>query len=587
MSRRHVLRAYALASAVAVSPACTGTVGPGEPGDDPPAGMVPGRAPGAMNGPARPPAGEGPTGGSPAPAPGAAAPAPGTSKAGIRPVHRLTRAEYRNTIRDLALVSDVDAVIKDLPGDTMALFGYELATEVSNLEVDRYSGVAAEIARQATEPARLKALVPCDPAAGDEACARGFITRFGRRAYRRPLETEEVTQLTAFYAKARGDLRYGFADGIRMVLQVMLQSPNFLYRWEATGRPAVKDGLVKLGPHEIASRLSYFLWSSMPDDALFAAADAGKLGTPEEIAAQADRMVASDKFRDTLHRFHDQWLELESLPSAQKAPHLAPNFPALAASMLKENARFVDHVFSEEGGRLQALLTAPYSFVDEGLAKLYGVPGVTGAELRKADLPAGQRLGVLTQGAFLAAHAPPDGTSPVRRGKTILERLLCTPPPPPPDGLEVEPPIPDPTKQTREQFEIHAAGVCRACHVQMDNLGFAFEGYDSVGRWRTMEAGRPLNTRVTVPNLDGKDRDLGGAVDLARVLAGSAQVRACLVTQWARFALGRLEADEEQASLDETVRALQASGDDLRQLTVALARSKAFSHRTPFSWEVQ
>jgi hypothetical protein len=592
--KRDVLAMGTAALALGLA-ACSGAIDADDEGGAPSDSSNP-AAPGKPGAPGAPGT---PTPGTPGSPGTAAMPGPGTvtpgapagpaqSLAGVRPLHRLAKAEIRNTIRDLGIVDDADAVVRDLPSDTKAAFGYDLASDISNLEVDRYFGMAAEAGKRAIVPARLKTLVACDPATGDEACARDFVVKFGRKAYRRPLEADEVTQLVGLFTKARTELKVDFTHGVRLVLQAMLQSPNFLYRWEqGSARTAPVGGLIKLSGHEVSARLSYFLWGSLPDQALFDAADANRLGTPAEVLAHAERMVGNDKTKDVLQRFSAQWLELDNLATAQKDPKIITNFSAVATSMAKETARFVESVFAEGGGKLDVLLGAPYSYVDETMAKLYGIMGVTGSTLRKVDLPAGQRLGVLTQGGFLASHAPPDSTSPVRRGKTVLERFMCAPPPPPPDGIDVQPPAPDPTRQVREQFDMHSQGTCRPCHVKMDAIGFAFESYDSAGKFRAMDAGRPVNTKVTIPGLDGADRDFGGAVDLVKHLTTSDQVRACMVVQWARFAFGRLEVAEEQGSLNDAYAEFKASGYDLRRLLVGLAKSKSFLHRAPYAWEVK
>jgi hypothetical protein len=363
----------------------------------------------------------------------------------------------------------------------------------------------------------------------------------------------------------------------------VLQSPHFHYRAElgpvAAAAPA--GASVPLDQHALASRMSYFLWSSMPDERLFALADAGALATPAQIAAEAERMVFDRRARDTVRSFHDQWLGLSRLAAIQKDPKLLPTFRETLDAMGTETRMFIDHVFTAGGGSLDLLLGADFTFANEKLAKHYGIPDVVGKEFRRVRLDPADRLGVFTQGAFLAIHSPPNGTSPVRRGKVILEHLLCAPPPPPPNALDIKPPEPDPKLQTREQFEEHVLDVgCAGCHRQMDGIGFAFEAYDTFGRRRTEEAGRPLDTSAKLPSVDGRALEIPHAAGLMKALSTSEQARRCVARHWMRFALGRLETPAEEPSLDAAYREFAASRHDLRRLMVAITKTPAFRHRT-------
>jgi hypothetical protein len=247
------------------------------------------------------------------------------------------------------------------------------------------------------------------------------------------------------------------------------------------------------------------------------------------------------------------------------------------------------HVLGAAGdGRLETLLGAPYSFLDERLAAHYGAPGVTGSELRKVDLSARPRRGLLTQGSFLATHAKPYATSPVRRGHVVLARILCAPPPPPPPGLEVMAAAPDPGLQVREQLVRHTeADACRACHAKMDAIGFAFEGYDTGGFFEPLQAGRPVNTRVEIPDLDGQTRRFDDAVGLVQFLSMSPTAQSCMVKQWMRFALGRFESRAEAASVEAVHAAFAAERHDVRALLIALVQSRAFRLRAADAAEVK
>jgi hypothetical protein len=308
--------------------------------------------------------------------------------------------------------------------------------------------------------------LPCDPAqAGEAVCAGRFIDTFGRRAFRRPLTTAEKQPLEALYADARAKIGLDFTGALGLVIQAFLQSPRFLYLWQGDDAPALEAGLVRCGPWEIASRLSYFLWSTMPDEALFAAAAAGKLGAPADIDAQAQRMLADPRARPTLRNFYTQWLGLAQADEVSKDPAAFPTFtPELRASMAAEFDAFVTHVTFEGDARLETLLTAPFSFLNPSLAKLYGVAGVAGPELRRRDLDPVQRAGVLTQGLFLAAHALPYATSPVQRGKVVRRTSsVRTSLPPRTTSSPPRPPSPPPspaglcTSSTRSIRRVPAA----------------------------------------------------------------------------------------------------------------------------------
>jgi hypothetical protein len=377
-------------------------------------------------------------------------------------------------------------------------------------------------------------------------------------------------------------------EALAYVLQGMLLSPYFLYHWPlGPGAPARDGALVRLGPHEIASRLSYFLWGSLPDAALFAAADAGKLATPAEIAEQARRMLKDAKARDTVASFQAQWLELDRLSEIERDPKTYPEFSdALLQAMREEAVAFATHVLADGDGRLETLLAAPFSFLNEPLARVYRVSGVTGTALVKRDLDPRQRAGVLTQTALLTAGANAYEAHPVKRGVHVIEKFLCEHVPPPPPDVAAEPPMFDPNSTTRQRFDaLTSPANCAGCHKVINGVGYGFEAYDAIGRYSPMQAGRAVDDSGQV-TLDGVTHAFKGATELAALFAKSDQVRRCLGTQWVRYALGRHEAPEDAASLVAALDAFARSGYDVRELLVALVRTKAFTHRTPAAGEV-
>ncbi len=526
----------------------------------------------ATTGPADPPVGG--ADGTPAAACAAAPIAPVPA-----PMRRLTRDEYNNTVRDLLADKTRPADQFPLDDEGGGVTGEPSSLTVSSWLAEGYMKAAETLAANAVgNPA---ALLPCAPAGDEEACARKFVETTGLRAFRRPLQTGEVDRLMKVYDVGRAAKT--FAGGIQLVLRAMLQSPHFIYRLELAGSTPVGTAAVLLTPYEMASRLSYLLWRTMPDERLFAAAAAGKLVTPEEIEKEARRMLADARARPVVVGFHERWLGLEELGDVTKDPKVHPEFgPALRTAMHGEIRAFVEHVVWQEGGRLEALLTAPTTFVNALTAPIYGVPAPAGGALTRVDLQPAQRAGLLTQLGLLATHAKPNQSSPVHRGKFVRERLLCTTIPDPPPDLMVVAPDPKPGLSTRRRFDAHSSvAACAGCHTLMDPIGFGFEHYDGIGRWREMDQSERVDASGALAltrDIDGPFRD---ATELAAKLAGSAQVRDCVVAQWFRFAHGRTEADADRCSLSRVGERFAASGLDLRELVVALTQTDAFTHRRP------
>jgi Protein of unknown function (DUF1592)/Protein of unknown function (DUF1588)/Protein of unknown function (DUF1587)/Protein of unknown function (DUF1595)/Protein of unknown function (DUF1585) len=549
--------------------ACTASIGDSNPGSGPGA-PGPGPRPPAA-GPGEPPPPIGVTG------PGAAEveKACKVRDAGPSPIRRLTRWEYDNTVRDL--LGDASRPSGRFPPDERGA-GFTNDAQnlsVSPLHVENYLDAAEKLVAAATVD--LGRLVPCDPAAGDAGCATRFLETWGKRAWRRPLDAEEkAAMLKVFTAGMTAD---GFATGIRMMMQVMLQVPQFLYRVEIGGARVGGD-MVRLTPWETASRLSYLFWASMPDNELMAAAEAGKLGTPEEIAAQARRLVADDRAKQTLAIFNEQWLDLASAEAIEKDPEILPAFePALPPLFRREAELYVEEVMWRGDGTLATLLTAPFSFMNEKLARFYGVKGPAGEAFAKVTLDGVQRSGFFTQAAFLATHALPTQTDPVRRGKFVREQFFCQIPPPPPADLMVRPPDLAPNLTTRERFSQHSADPqCAVCHKMMDPIGLAFENYDPLGQYRASEAGRPVDASGELHGTD-VDGPFVGPLELTRKLLDSGQVRACYVKQWFRFGYGRSETPADLCSV-ETLKALyESKGRSARELLVALTQTDAFMFR--------
>lgn len=506
-------------------------------------------------------------------------PAPGAS-----PIRRLSAWEYDNTILDLLGDDSHPAAAFPQEGGS----GFDNNADVSavtRLQAQKYLDASEGIAARAV--ADLAGLLPCDPAAvaDEHACVEQWVEGFGLRAWRRPLTAAELASMVALFDEARAT--EDLATSVSLLLQAFLQSPHFLYRVEL-GIPGEQGtAAVRLGDYEMASRLSYFLWGSMPDATLLDAAASGGLSTTEDVEAQARRMLDDPKARRMVEHFHAQWLGTQRLATLEKDTAAFPDWtPELSARQAQEAAAFVDHVFFAGEGTLEELLTANYTFVDAELAEHYGLPAPAGAGLQQTGAAGGIELsGILSLGGVLSAYALADGTDPIKRGLFVREHLLCQIPPPPPDVIPELPPV-DPNATTRERFEQHRSDpVCATCHTLFDPIGFGFENYDAVGRWRTEENGLPIDAsgELTAADVAGT---FVGVRELGSKLAGSEDVAECVSRQWFRFAYGRLESAELDACNMETLTTIFAeSGHDMRELLVALTQTDAFMFRTAYADE--
>jgi hypothetical protein len=323
----------------------------------------------------------------------------------------------------------------------------------------------------------------------------------------------------------------------------------------------------------------------MPDDALFAAAEADELRTPDQISAQASRMLDDDKAKDLIRNFHTQWLLLTHLDSVTKDAGVYPAYDDSLRPLWKEEIQtFVEHVILEGGdGSLGSLLTADYSFMNEELATFYGedvLDSVTGPEFRQVQLDPDRRAGFLSSAGLMATHANANQSSPVFRGKFVREQLMCNTLPLPPNDLVIEPPELDPNKTTKEQFEeIGANPACAGCHTLMNPIGFIFEHYDGVGQWRDQQNGKDIDATGEVIQTDDIDGVYDGAVELADALASSTQVQECVASQWFRFAYNRTVTQEDSCSVEQLNDVFRASDFNVKALLVALTQTNAFLYR--------
>ncbi|HXI60143.1 MAG TPA: DUF1592 domain-containing protein [Polyangia bacterium] len=505
------------------------------------------------------------------------------SAAGLMPLQRLTNREYNNTVRDL--LGDTSQPASQFATDRDPTFVFRRPNDIAVQDATLLRTAAESLAAAAVK--NLQPLLSCNPATGTDACAQQFIASFGQRAFRRPLATTEVDRLTRLYNTGRTTLMLSFADAIGLVIEGVLQSSEFLFHWEAAPTEnVVREGaVVRLGPYQIASRLSYFIWGSMPDDALLSAAASGALETPAGVETQARRLLADAKAKETLSAFVSDLMELDMLPQKTKDATAYPQYTAaLQAAMVGETAAFTQNAVFGGDGKLATLLGAKYSYINKALGDVYGTPQ-TSTDLTRTDLNPAQRAGLLTEPSFLALTGATDGSHPVRRGHAIYTKLLCHELPPPPANVPLAKPASS-GGTTRQRFTEHDSNTCAAaCHGLMDPIGFAFENYDGIGQYRTMDNGQPVDATGTL-ELDGTTHNFNNAVELAGVLAGSAEVQQCFARQWLRYALYRQESDADAASLATAASHFTAAGGKFQDLMVAIATTRSFRYRTPSPGEV-
>lgn len=492
---------------------------------------------------------------------------------GPSPIRRLTRAEYNATVQDL--LGDESSPADAFPPEPRALgfHGIADAQTVTVLLAEGYMSAAADLAETAT--ADIQGLLGCDPT--QPSCVEDFVKQFGGLAYRRPLTEKEVDDLMVVFAWGRDNMTV--TDGVEMVLEVLLQSPDFLYRPEF-GEEEVEPGILRLSSWEMATRLAYLFTRSMPDEELRRAAAADELTTAAAIREQAERLLQTEEARETFISFHAQWLNLEAVEEIERDPAVYDGFSEeIPHLMRRETEEFIEHVLFEGDGSLTTLLTAPYTLANAELAEFYGLPVPDQEGFQVVDTSDSHRAGLLTHGSLLAHHAQPLQTSPVHRGKFIRESILCQLLEPPPADLIIVPPDLDPDLTTRERFAAHSEDPsCAGCHQLMDPLGLGFEHFDPVGRYRSEENGRPVNAAGELVQADVAG-EFYGALELAEMLSQSDQVSSCVVNQWMRFSLGRSETPEDACTMSEVGQAFSKSDLRIADLVLALTQSDAFLYR--------
>lgn len=503
----------------------------------------------------------------------------GVPQVAISPLRRMTPSQYRNTVRDLfgdsgytGPVGDVEPIITER--------GVRQLRDAAELAVSRRASWTRDV-------------FPCDTSgAANEACVQAFLEQFVPRAFRRPLGDEDRASLTTAY---RGAIAAGltFDEAMEVLVEVVLQSPDFVYVY-GRGSQASTEVIRELTQHELASRLSYFLWDTMPDDALFAAADGGALDGAG-LRDQAERLLGDPRAEAAIQRFFWDWLQLDggrlhhALEETPKDPTLYPEYgPELKAAMRAELEAFVRDTF-ERGGSFQDLFTSTRAYVNGPLADVYGVSGPTSADdWQWVDLDASERSGILTRAAFLTVFSSATVQSPIRRGVFVLEEVFCNDIPPPPpnasdvsvEGGEVETDTGETVvRSVREDVTVRTSdGTCASCHGVINPVGFTFEHYDGIGRYRTEEltTGRTIDSsgQLTGTDVDGA---LADARELSAAAASSARVQECFANRWFTRAFGREPAALDTCSVEQIAERFRDSGN-MRQLLLAIVESDAFRY---------
>ncbi|MFZ5895150.1 MAG: DUF1592 domain-containing protein [Myxococcota bacterium] len=488
----------------------------------------------------------------------------------FRVMTRLNRAEYDNTVRDL-LGDTSHLALTALPADygDGAFDNNAAALTIDPARVEKYADLAqtlAERALAANSPGR-KLVLTCTTT--DDSCARQIATNFGARAWRRPLTSSEVDGLFGLYSTARSK-GFSFDQGIEALVSGALMAPDFLFRPEidpTLDSPQTHD----VSPYELASRLSYFLWSTMPDATLISAAANGQLATADQVRQQAQRMWADGKAEAFVARFPGLWLRTGNVTIAKEpGEDVYPEFDAaLKSAMEAETARFMRDMVTGDVDFLN-LLDAKYTYVNQRLATFYGISGQFGSDLTRVELTNNtQRGGILTHASMLTVTSPSERTSPVLRGQWVLSRLLATPAPPPPEDVPQIDATPSSGQQSmRQRLALHRADpVCAGCHNMMDPIGLGLENYDGIGKWRTLDNGVAIDASGKLTT----GESFNGALQLASILKTDARVPRAIVQYLVSYALGREVGADDQCLIDSLTQGFQQDNRRLPALVLRVA----------------
>lgn len=500
------------------------------------------------------------------------------------PLRRLNRTELLNTLADLFPAITIPALelAADKPKD---LFGNNVDTqEPTDVYVESHYKATVTVAEAVV--ANLEGVTGCT--LGDDlarqACADAWVPALLRRAYRRPVADAEVARYLDVFLPEQWSAA-DFDTAMKLMVVAVLNSPSFLYRAEFGAEGSDPAATMPLRGEELAVRLSYFLWQTMPDEALVIAAESGVLDTAAGLEAEARRLISDPRARAAIADFHRQWLGLDGLKNVERDAALFPDWnPAIAPVMAESLRRYVEYAFWDGEGTLDSMLLDPIAFANSALAPIYGVQAASD-ELELVSLDGAQRAGLLTQPALMASMAHPRFDAPIKRGVYVVDRFMCVGLGAPPPNVPDIPPDEDQggPKTTRQRIEeTHVQESCKSCHTLIDGVGFAFNKYDAIGKWRLTENGLPVDATGALDNVAGITAKFDGALELSQLLADSPEVERCFSRQVFRFAQGRHEGAGDQCALDE---ALAAAGGDMQELMVQLVLTDNFRQRAAIEGE--
>jgi hypothetical protein len=491
---------------------------------------------------------------------------------------RLSQAELDNTVRDV-FGDTTRPATKFLIEDEYTPYDNNYTLQAaSRTLIDSLEALAEDVAvRALADPAQRAKLVPCTPSGpGDSACFRQVIQTVGRRVFRRELREEEITRyltLQSFATEQNQHVNPDFYTAVELFIRSVLQDPEFVYRIEV-GTPTSTPGIYTLDANEIASRMSYLLWGSAPDDTLLSEAASGSLTNASTRQSVAERMLDDQRARQQLHRFHAMWLGYRAIPHPTE----------LVTAFNQETTRLIDRVIFDEPRDYLELFRASETYLTDFLADHYGLPRpASGA----GWVPYGAtgRAGILSHGSVLAGFSKFSDTSPTQRGIFVKTRLLCQKIRPPPANVDVDqPPGDDEQACKSDRYSAHREiESCAACHGQMDPIGFGLENYDVAGRYRSHDEGLPQCTITGAGELPGHGTFTGPA-ELAQKLIDANLVEPCVVKQYFSFAVGRDLVEVEVQATDALAQAFARSGRTFEQLLIAHVSSEAFALRKePFN----
>ncbi|MDX2055461.1 MAG: DUF1592 domain-containing protein [Polyangiaceae bacterium] len=500
---------------------------------------------------------------------------------GFTPLRRMSRGEYDNTVRDL--LGDTTAPARAFPNDDSVIAAN---LTLPQLLFEKYFDAAKTLATDAwarqVAGTQTVSLWPCTPSATDLTCARQIVSSFATRAFRRPVPESDLAPYFAILSKAE-TLGDSLEVGTKQALRAVLLSPNFIYRPEFDV-PETPDAIHQLNPFEIASRLSYFLWASMPDAGLFDLATQGTLSNPEVLRAQANRMLTDPRSVGFVEKFGAYWLGISGIENANPDPAIYPTWSEeLRASMAAETRTFLG-AFVHEPHPLRSSLDANFTFLDQRLSDHYGISLSGGTAdpsgLTRVPLPQGVRMGLLGHASLLTMNSKATETAPVRRGKWVLGNLLCSAPPPPPPNIDTTeaPPMPGSGPQTaRERLAIHRADpACAGCHAAMDPVGLGLENFDGLGRYRSVDSNNiPIDPSGMLPTGEA----FTTFEELRSILKSDPRITTCAASSVLTYALARSTTESDSCLTTDLATKADTANSSLSDLLLGVIESPWFTFR--------